>query len=249
LDGATGKSLWWKGLYKDGPITMPYRPNGIPTALDFDGDGTEEIGMDMMSYMAYLHGADGSFAFVRHTHNIRTEDAVYAGHLYNTFCPYYPSAGDRKPHWLVTAGYGPFGLMRPDPREGLWRVDLGYDVPPHIGLIDVDGDGKLEVGYAAINSKTFVCRDATTGAVEWELALPYAPNAPVITADVDGDDKGDFLIGAFCIGVDSSGKGMLRWQAPKPLGWAVVADFDGDGQGEIACPEAGGVAILRGAAR
>ena len=188
-------------------------------------------------------------AYLRHTPNIRTEDATYAGHLYNTYCPIYPHPNDERPHWLVTAGFGRFGLMKPDPREGLWRVDLGYDVPPHIGLVDVDGDGDLEVGYAAINSKTFVCRNAVSGAVEWELTLPYPPNAPVITADVDGDGKGEFLVGVFCIGVDPSGQGELRWQSPRSLGWAVIADFDGDGQGEIACPTAGGVAILKGSNR
>jgi len=249
LEGATGKMLWRKGLYHDGPICMPYRTNGIPTAFDIDGDGAEEIGMDMLSYMAYLRGVDGSFAYLQHTPNIRTENATYAGHLYNTYCPFYKQASDNAPHWLVTAGFGRFGLMNPNPREGVWRVDLGYDVPPHIGLIDVDGDGELEVGYAAINSKSFVCRNAATGTVEWELALPYPPNAPVITADADGDGKGEFLVGAFCIGVESSGKGKLLWQAPRALGWAAIADFDGDGRGEIACPISGGVAILKGSAR
>jgi hypothetical protein len=49
-------------------------------------------------------------------------------------------------------------------------------------------------------------------------------------------------------GVESSGKGKLLWQSPQALGWAAIADFDGDGHGEIACPTSGGVAILKAAA-
>jgi hypothetical protein len=254
LDGKSGKLLWVKRLHHDGPITMPYRPNGIPTAFDFDGDGAEDIGIDMLSYMAYLRGTDGGFAFLLHTPNIRSDGGTYAGHLYNTYLPVYRRAGDSKPHWLVTAGHGRFGLMNPDPREGVWRVDLDYDVPPNIAVVDVDGDGELEVGYAALNSRTFVCRNAWSGEVEWELELPYPPNSPTITADVDGDGRGEFLTATFCIGTNPAakgapGSGKLRWQFPTSLGWAAIADFDGDGLGEIACPGGGSVVVLKAGGR
>ena len=134
--------------------------------------------------------------------------------------------------------------MNPDVVSGVWRVDLDYDVPPAIGMVDVDGDGEMEVGYAALNSDEFVCRDLWTGQVEWEVTLPYAANAPCLSADVDGDNKGEFLIGSFCIGTDDRGAGELRWQAPVHLGWAVIADFDGDGRGEIASARRGKVVIL-----
>jgi outer membrane protein assembly factor BamB len=246
LHGQTGQARWFKGLYHNGPMTMPYRAHGTPTAFDFDKDGDEEIGIDLLSYMAYLNGDDGSFVFVRHTPNIRTEDATYAGHLYNTYRPIYRVPGDDAPHWFVSGGYGAFGLMNPDVVSGVWRTDLGYDTPPAIGMIDVDSDGTLEIGYAALNSPKFICRDLWTGEVEWELDLPSAPNAPCLSADVDGDGRGEFLIGGFCIGVDENGQGALRWQSPLWMGWAVIADFDGDGVGEIACAQSGGVAILKG---
>jgi hypothetical protein len=246
LDGKTGAIRWFKSHYRDGAVVMPYRPNGVPTAIDFDGDGTEEIGMDLLSYMAFLRGVDGSFAFVRHTHNIRTENAVYAGHLYNTFLPVFAETQARKPYWFVNGGYGPFGLMKPDPTEGVWNVDLGYDVPPKVGLVDVDGDGKIEAGYAAIFDRKFVCRDLFSGEVEWEVELPGPPNSPIYSADVDGDGKGEFLAGNYCIGTNEQGVGELRWQAPVPIGWCAIADFDGDGQGEIACPTAGRAVILHG---
>lgn len=248
LDGLSGERRWFQGQYHDRGINMPYRSNGVPTATDFDADGAEDIGMDLMSYMAYLRGDDGGFTYVCHTPNIRTEGATYAGHLSNTFCPLYASPDAPRPHWLVTGGFGPFGVMNPDPTDGLWRVDLDYDVPPRIAMIDVDGDGRLEVGYAAGNSDTFICRDAWTGDVEWTVQLPYAPNSPALTADVDGDRKGEFLIGAFCIGTDDQGQGELRWKSPVAAGWCAIADLNGDGMGELICPGSGVVRVL-GAAR
>jgi hypothetical protein len=245
IDGRNGEVKWFKSRYRDGATIMPYRPRGVPTAVDFDGDGIEEIGMDMLSYMAYLRGTDGEFVYLRHTKNIRTENAIYCGHLYNTFCPIYESDRAERPHWMVIGGFGPFGLMKPDPTEGIWQEDHGYDVPPKIGMVDVDGDGRMELGYAAYYDRTFVCRDLWTGKEEWTVELPFAPNGPTFSADFDGDGKGEFLIAGFCIGTNSTGKGELRWQAPHSMGWGAIADFDGDGEGEIACQAAGSVVILR----
>ena len=112
-------------------------------------------------------------------------------------------------------------------------------------MVDVDGDGALEVGYAVQNSPVFTCRDLWTGDVEWEIDLGAAPNSPVMAADVDGDGKGEFLVGKYCIGTDAEGKGEVRWESPAPLGWAIIADFDGDGKGEIACAGRGKIYILK----
>jgi len=246
LDARNGKKLWHKTLYHNGQVTMPYWANGTPTAYDFDHDGTEELGMDLLSYMAYLKGPTGAFAFVLPTNNLRAEGAAYAGRLYNTYCPIYKQPADDRPHWFPIVGFGPIGLMKPDPREGVWKIDLDYDVPPNVALVDVDGDGSLEAGYAALNAPTFYCRDVWTGRLEWKLTLPTAPNSPTITADVDSDGKGEFLCGRYCIGTDSAGRGQLRWQSPVPLGWPIIADFDGDGQGEIATAQPGRIVILQG---
>jgi hypothetical protein len=244
LDGQTGEQLWSKQLYHDGTTTMPCRAQGVPTAFDIDDDGLQEIGFDMLSYMAYLNGEDGSFALLRHSPNIRSEQALYAGHLYNTFCPIYRTPQAKKPHWLVKGGFGPFGMMNPDTLSGLWREDYGYDHPPAIGMVDVDADGILEVGYATSNSREFVCRDAWSGDVEWTVQLPFPVHAPCLSADADGDGKGEFLIGSFCLGTDQQGKGVIKWQSPVSMGWPAIADFDGDGLGEIACAVQGGVVLL-----
>ena len=246
LDGQTGEVLWSKGLYYDGSAIRGYRPCGLPTAFDVDGDGIEEIGMDLYSYMAFLRGLDGEFTYIRHTRNIRAEGALYAALLYNSYCPVYRKPDDEEPYWFVPLGHGSFGLMNPDPTDGVWREEIGYDVPPRVGMVDVDGDGVIEVGYAVLNDPTFRCRNLWTGEIKWELQLPSPPNSPVMAADVDGDGKGEFLVGQYCIGTDAEGNGEIRWESPVPLGWAIIADFDGDGMGEIACAGQGRIYILKG---
>lgn len=246
LDGVTGEPLWYLDRYQDGSLFRGVRPVGYPTAFDIDGDGLDEVGMDMYSYMAFLNGEDGSFAFIRHTDNIRAEGALYAAQLYNTVCPVYRRETDEQPHWFVPLGFGRFGLMNPEPTTGIWREEVGYDVPTKVGMIDVDGDGAMEVGYALQHSTSFVCRDLWTGDVEWELQMPTPLGSPVLAADVDGDGKGEFLAGWYCIGTDDAGRGEIRWQAPCYMGSAIIADFDGDGRGEIACPGGGCVTILSG---
>jgi hypothetical protein len=71
----------------------------------------------------------------------------------------------------------------------------------------------------------------------------------VLCADVDGDGKGEFLVDTWCIGTDSNGEGEIRWTSPVPLGWAIIADFDGDGVGEIACPNQGQITLLKASPR
>ncbi|MFH1567017.1 MAG: hypothetical protein ABIL09_03390, partial [Gemmatimonadota bacterium] len=245
LDGRDGRVCWFRDRVVDDGIVRGYWPAGLPTAFDVDGDGTEEIGLDCLSYMAFARGRDGSFARRHHTTNIRAAGALYAALLYNSFCPVYRDEADGEPHWFSPLGHGVIGLMHPDPATGIWREDAGYDTPPRAGLVDVDGDGRLEVGYALLNHRTFLCRDLWTGQVKWELDLPEPPDSPVLAADVDGDGKGEFLVGRWCVGTDDAGRGEVRWESPVPLGWAVIADLDGDGRGEIACAGPGRVWVLR----
>ena len=245
LDGANGEVCWFRDHYHDGDVIRGYTPQGLPGVFDWDEDGVEEIAWDMYSYMAFLRG-DGHMAAIFGGPNVRPEaDAVAAISLYNGFSPVYRGDDDTRPRWFVHHGHGRFGLAGPDPRSGIWHEDEGYDTPDRIGFVDVDGDGVLEVGYALRNSTTFRCRDLWTGRDRWSLELPEAPAGPVITADVDGDGKGEFLLHRWCIGTNSDGEGEIRWTSPEPFGWAIVADVDGDGLGEIICATSGCITVLK----
>ena len=247
LDGATGKVLWTES---------GRRPEGIVNAVDVDGDGLEEFATDSLEWMAFVRGSDGSFALNRKTGPWLPDSPAAAG-LYSSFIPLYKTPQADNPHWLVPSGCGRFGMMGPD-FTLRWAENVDYDVPGHVGIVDVDGDGVLEAGYALKNSQTFKCRNVWTGRIKWQLELPEPPNSPVLTADVDGDGKGEFLTGKYCIGTDERGQGQVRFQLPVRLTWpdvlayeylkcggTLIADFDGDGLGEIACTSNGRVVILK----
>jgi len=253
LDGKSGEIVWQKGGYLTAHnISLPYYPMGVPTAFDLDGDGVEEIGMDFYCYMAWMRGADGEFSMLHHTANLGEAGALYAGRFHNSYIPVFPTKmeatnADGAPHWLVPVGlHGAVGLMNPDPTDGVWREDLGYDMPRKIGMIDVDGDGRLEVGYAPHSKAIFTCRDLASGRIEWQLKLPEAPESPVITADFDGDGRGEFFIGRYCLGVDAEGQGEIRWTLPEKIRSPVIADFNGDGLGELAGFGQRGIRVFQG---
>jgi len=77
-----------------------------------------------------------------------------------------------------------------------------------------------------------------TGKEEWRLKLDGAGYGPAISADVDGDGKGEFLIGDYCLGTNAQGKGEVRRRSGiLPTGWSIIADLDGDGLEKSSCPE------------
>ena len=244
LDGPTGRVLWFRDLYRDGNTIRGFRSCGIPSVFDYDGDGQDEMLMDFYSYMVFVRG-DGELAYIHGTPNVQQENPLYAALLYNSFIPVYATPETERPHWFSPLGHGVIGMMNPAPSAGPWRVELGYDTPERAGIIDVDGDGVLEAGYAVRNSAEFICRNIWTGDVKWRLELPSPPTGPVIAADVDGDGRGEFLVDRYCIGTNEQGEGEVRWTSPVPFGWAIIADFDGDGRGEVACPGKGAIHILK----
>lgn len=234
LDGKTGRVVWTGRPQKtpDGQVRA-CNPVGIPTAFDADGDGREDLVLDYRDFVAIQRGTDG--AFIR---ELLTMPTVPAGWrmAYNSFIPIFKPSESR-PHFLVPFGHGGVGLLANNLHDEVWSHKPYYDTPAKVGMVDVDGDGRMEAGYEEARSGWFVCRDLWSGVEKWRLKLDGQGYGPAITADFDGDGKGEFLIGDYCIGTDNQGKGVIKWRTNlQNGGWPAIADLDGDGLGEIIVP-------------
>ena len=241
LDGKTGRVVWTGRPQKtpDNQVRA-CNPVGIPTAFDADGDGKEDLVLDYRDFVAIQRGYDGAFI-----QPLLTMPTVPAGWrmAYNSFIPIF-KPGESRPHFLVPFGHGGVGLLANNLQDEIWSHKPFYDTPAKIGIVDVDGDGRMEAGYEEARSGWFVCRDLWSGAEKWRLKLDGQGYGPAITADFDGDGKGEFLIGDYCIGTDDQGQGKIKWRTNlQNGGWPAIADLDGDGLGEIIVP--GGDGTIR----
>lgn len=234
LDGKTGRIIWTGRPQKTPDHQVrACNPVGIPTAFDADGDGRDDLVLDYRDFVAIQRGHDGSFI-----QPLLTMPTVPAGWrmAYNSFIPIF-KPGESRPHFLVPLGHGGVGLLANNLQDEIWSHKPYYNTPTKVGIVDVDGDGRTEAGYEEARSGWFVCRDLWSGAEKWRLKLDGKGYGPAVTADFDGDGKGEFLIGGYCLGTDDRGQGKIKWRANLPNGgWPAIADLDGDGLGEIIVP-------------
>jgi hypothetical protein len=234
LAGEDGHIVWEGPAVHTSAGRRNCNPVGIPTAWDINGDGAEDLLLDYRDFVAIIDGRTGSF--IQRPLSLPSVPAGWKV-AYSSFIPLF-RPGERKPHFLVPLGHGGVGLLGPDLQTELWFHKPYYDTPFKVGMVDVDGDGRIEVGYEERRDGWFVCRELWTGREEWRLKLPGAGYGACITADLDGDGRGEFLIGDCCIGTGAGGRGILRWRlsgipaAALPL----LADLDGDQLGELILP-------------
>jgi outer membrane protein assembly factor BamB len=107
------------------------------------------------------------------------------------------------------------------------------------GVGDVDGDGKLELGFTGWEHGTGLrCLDAATGNQKWEYPLTGNPRVPVVSADINEDGREEFLfaIQTMLFAVNGrSGVPDVIWKTelPSPPGDLTLADVNRDGRTEL----------------
>jgi hypothetical protein len=160
--------------------------------------------------------------------------------------------GDGEDEVLIAGCFGGFGLLRRDDSVLWWKrtpfTDMMLRLP---GLADLSGDGRLSIGVCHSNG-IFECVDAATGRELWSLDLG-STTSDIVSGDIDGDGKEEFIAGTtdghlIAIGLDASGRGVIRWSLELgfALGSPVVADADGDGKAEILVVTGDGMLVCVG---
>jgi outer membrane protein assembly factor BamB len=102
----------------------------------------------------------------------------------------------------------------------LWKFKSdGGPFDASVALVDLDGDGKLEVLAADSSTGTLFCLNGA-GELVWKHTLPNSTDSPPSVADIDGDGKLEIVIGTMSLG-DKHGRVLVLDAATRKEKWNV----------------------------
>jgi len=234
LRGADGHPLWHLREVRTNRTPANSRGwgagGGFVCSADVDGDGLDDIvHLYPVNYMA-AKGLNGQLI-----RSVESAEGVFPG-VWGAYCaPMVADFNGDGQNELLWCGQYHHGLTTLDAKL-IWYHKGGASMA---GLGDVDGDGKLELGFTGWeHGKGLRCLSAATGELKWELPLPDNPRVPIYSADINSDGKDEFL---FCVGTQlyavngGADSGNIVWQTqlPSAPGNLALADVDADGKIEI----------------
>jgi hypothetical protein len=239
LDGASGRILWERGECPG--IERFWGPSvNFAAARDCNGDGREDLVFTNPDYYCVCDGATGEMLLgpVQPTTIFKQPSQG----LYT--CPVILDDEARGPTVCLVAGHYFQGVMS-------LRAEPRWYCLPVVGAARTGGEGFLRgpggawlMGFGRQNGR-FACIDVASGAVRWELDLRAAAS-DVISGDVDGDGRDEFVLGTshgrlLAVGDGGSGPRVL-WEhdLSSSVAGPILADLTGDGRCEVVCATADG---------
>lgn len=245
VDGRSGRIVWERGKIEQ--IERYWGPGvNLAASWDVDGDGAEDLVFTNPDYYCVLSGRDGS---VLHGPDFPPDifDQPSQG-LYSF--PALLERGDAAAHVALVGAHYFVGVMNLAAKGAWHRLPVaGLNRAADEGFLRT-AEGTWLMGYGRQNGD-FACIDVASGDLRWELAVE-ATTSDVITVDVDGDGRSEFVFATshghlWAVG-DEGDRGRVLWRADLPAGGSgpIAADLDGDGFSEIVLTTADGyVTVLK----
>ena len=121
----------------------------------------------------------------------------------------------------------------------LWRSDVHTYFYTSPTILDIDGDGLVDIIGGDTDDHTIVAYKGTDGSILWETTLPDSSwsQAPLVTADIDGDGIIEVIAGAnpnlYCLSTED---GTIKWTFETSghiWGQPAIADLEQDGLAEV----------------
>jgi len=237
LNGQTGVEIWRSAGYSLPADGVGRSLGGHPSASgDLDHDGLDEIVVMWPDRLHVIDGGTGEALHVRQAYAYTTGlNPIFSS---TTFVGYaYPSiidlVGDATPE-LLWGHCGYLNGLLTAGGDRLWETPHrnGTEVQSLAGIGEADGDGILDLVASTVEGVQLL--DPTTGTARHTLAGIGPASTDMVSGDLDGDGRDEFLFGrgAEIICVEWTGEGMdLAWSLPLPAGVGdpALADVDGDG--------------------
>lgn len=214
---------------RDPKLKIPSMRYTGPAAVDIDGDGTVEV---------FTTNEDGNVWSLTREGKVRWN--YVAGDGFWTPCAVGNMAGDGR--WQVAAGCQDHFLYLFDADTGalLWRHQFDDQVETAPVMVDINGDGRLELLAGSAAGECLAL--AADGTVLWRYQAAGGANC-MLGADLRGDGQVEVAITTglgHLVLLDSEGKLLwdYAWQPADPdlagLAQVVAADLNGDGRRELA---------------
>lgn len=197
LDGRSGAIVW-----ESNGFTLPEDGSGRslgghPSAAgDVDGDGLEEIVVMWPDRLHLVDGVTGTAQVVRqaygHGLNPLFESDSFVGYAFPAVVDLF---GDDRPE-LLWGHCGYLNAVLDGDGQRIWQTPYrnNTEVPSLMGVGDSDGDGTLEL--LASTAEGVRLLQATDGAVLLEFDDGVRAHTDVVSGDVDGDGRDEFLFGS-----------------------------------------------------
>lgn len=138
-----------------------------------------------------------------------------------------------------------------------WPMTMGVDpyYAPAGGpaMVDIDGDGRMEVFAGSTDRKLYGWRIGGTPLTGFPITLDSKVQSSPVVGDIDGDSRPEILVvssGGYVYAFETNGTATPGWPAHPGGNGAMISivlqDFDGDQIPEVVLPNGNNLYVWRG---